>query len=652
LNGPRTMEKSVGGRTGDQRGTLGEGGLQRVGLGRRVVVTVERFYSNHNKTNTVERCPIKADIENESARWPLCQIAARQSVELAETVKPNHRILIVDDNPAIHADLRKVLAGVSDRQADLKDDEELLFGTTEVPMEHFEIDSAYQGKEGLEKVKLALAEGRPYALAFVDVRMPPGWDGVEAIAQFLRTDPDLQTVICTAYSDYSWSDIQRRLGRSDSLLILKKPFDNIEVIQLAYTMTEKWLLKRQAKVKMGDLDRMVTSRTAELQAARVAAESASEAKSQFLANVSHEIRTPINGILGFTQLTLASELTPEQKENLETVESCTISLMKTVNEILDFSKFEAGRVQLEQQPFSLRKCTKHAAKTFLGTAQQKGLEMECQVITEEADAVVGDAYRLRQVILNLIGNAIKFTQEGSVRVNVQATSGPGQTSLVHCSVQDTGIGIPSDKQPYIFEAFRQADGSTSRRYGGTGLGLAICQQIIDMMGGRLWVESEEGHGSTFHFTVTLHRAESSAFIEPPRTVREHEVPPLSVLIAEDNKVSQRLMSALLTRRGHRVTIAENGLEVLAALERQTFDLLLLDIQMPKMDGMEATAHIRQRETRTGDHIPIIALTAHASKEDRDRILRAGIDGHVTKPVDVKELFTAIAAVATQPAATS
>ena len=562
-------------------------------------------------------------------------------MQLAANVEPNHRILIVDDNPAIHADLRKILAGVSERRASLKDYEDLLFGTTEAPMEHFEIDSAYQGEEGLQKVKSALAEGRPYALAFVDVRMPPGWDGVEAIAHFLAADPDLQTVICTAYSDYSWSDIRQRIGRSDSLLILKKPFDNIEVIQLAYTMTEKWLLNRQAKVKLSDLDRMVASRTAELETARLAAESASKAKSQFLANISHEIRTPINGILGFTQLTLNSELTPEQKANLTTVESCTISLMKTVNEILDFSKFEAGRVQLEQESFSLRTSVEDAARTLLGTAQQKGLEMTCQVDTGGADAVVGDAYRLRQVILNLTGNAIKFTQKGSVRVNVQATPGPGQTCSVHCSVQDTGIGIPSDKQLYIFEAFRQADGSTSRRYGGTGLGLAICRQIIGMMGGRLWVESEEGHGSTFQFTVTLHRAESVPSIDSPRTVRELEVPPLSVLIAEDNKVSQRLMATLLKRRGHRVTIVENGLEVLAALERQSFDLLLLDIQMPEMDGMEAAGRIRQRETQTGDRIPIVALTAHASQEDREEILQAGIDGYVTKPVVVNELFTAI-----------
>jgi CheY-like chemotaxis protein len=182
--------------------------------------------------------------------------------------------------------------------------------------------------------------------------------------------------------------------------------------------------------------------------------------------------------------------------------------------------------------------------------------------------------------------------------------------------------------------------------------LAICQQIIGMMGGRLWVESEEGHGSTFQFTVSLHRAESTDSIDSPRTVREHEVPPLSLLIAEDNKVSQRLMAALLTRRGHRVTIVENGLEVLAALERQTFDLLLLDIQMPEMDGLEAAGCIRQRETRTGEHIPIVALTAHASQEDRERIFQAGIDGYVTKPVVVNELLTAISGAVTQPAATS
>ncbi|MGA2115570.1 MAG: histidine kinase dimerization/phospho-acceptor domain-containing protein [Bryobacteraceae bacterium] len=313
---------------------------------------------------------------------------------LPDGVEASHRILIVDDNPAIHADIRKVLAGVTDEQADLKDDEALLFGTTKVPMEHFEIDSAYQGQEGLDKIKLALAEGRPYALAFVDVRMPPGWNGVEAIGHFWQADPDLQTVLCTAYSDYSWSDIRRRHGRSASLLVLKKPFDNIEVIQLAYTMTDKCLLSRQAKAQLEDLDRMVGRRTAELQAARIAAESALTAKSEFLVNISHELRTSIDGILGLTRLTLASELAREQRENLKTIESCTVSLLKTVTDIPDLSNFEAGNVELEQKPFSLRKLMEESTKALSGPAHRKGLNQRCEVITGEADAVPGDANRL------------------------------------------------------------------------------------------------------------------------------------------------------------------------------------------------------------------------------------------------------------------
>jgi signal transduction histidine kinase len=425
-----------------------------------------------------------------------------------DDIQENHRILIVDDNPSIHSDLRKVLAGDSAPEEDLRREAALLFGVDTTPAMSFQIESAYQGTEALEMVNLALAAGRPYAMTFVDVRMPPGWDGVETIARLWQVDPELQVVICTAYSDYSWNEIRGRLGRSDSLLILKKPFDNIEVIQLACTMTEKWMLSHQARTKMADLDGMVARRTAELQTAQAAAEAASTAKSEFLANMSHEIRTPINAMIGFTQLALGERLTVTVRDYLQTVESAAGNLMRIVNDILDFSEIESGQLQLENLAFSLQQCVHDASQRFREPALQKGLDFRLTVETGAADTVLGDPSRLHQLLSNLIGNAVKFTSTGSVSVNVQAVE-DGDDSIINARIQDTGIGIARDKQGSIFEAFRQIDGSSTRVYGGTGLGLAICARLVAMMGGRIFVESEEGQGSTFCFTVRLPGTESA-----------------------------------------------------------------------------------------------------------------------------------------------
>jgi PAS domain S-box-containing protein len=690
-------------------------------------------------------------------------------------VEPNNRILIVDDNRAIHDDLRKVLAGEAEPSAGLQDDEMALFGTVPVPVTTFEIDSAYQGQEALERVTQASAEGRPYALAFVDVRMPPGWDGVETISHIRAVDPHVQTVICTAYSDYSWKDIQRRLGQSDSLLILKKPFDNIEVSQLAHALTRKWLLGRQAGAKMAELDLMVTQRTRELESAserirceldqrtkaeeafravfqaspiaiilmdaegrcvdanisfeiqrgvrkediaglnveavelldqetvralackeglngkeiayeqptrgrrtallwartveirgarhslafflditerklveeelrraRVAAEAASQVKSAFLANMSHEIRTPMNGVIGFTQLALSTKLNDDQREYLQTVEHSAESLMEIINDILDFSKIEAGRLELDCREFSLRECVHEAAKTLRAVAHRKGLLLEADVDADVPEFVVGDPVRVRQVLLNLLGNAVKFTEQGSVRVEVKARPMQDGSLLAEFQVQDTGIGIAADQQQPIFEPFKQVNSSPTRKHGGTGLGLAISTSLVKLMGGRIWVESQEGKGSTFHFTTRFEAFVQEPASEPEGGADYHPDQPLSILVAEDDPASQALVASLLIPFGHRITAVANGFEALSALEQQAFDVILMDIQMPGMDGMEATAAIRKMQRETGAHTPIIALTAHALKGDQQRCLEAGMDGYVSKPIHSNDLLAAMA----------
>ena len=386
----------------------------------------------------------------------------------------------------------------------------------------------------------------------------------------------------------------------------------------------------------------------ELRTARDAALAASRAKSEFLANMSHEIRTPMNGIIGMQSLALTASSAEERSSCVETAQQAAYSLMAILNDILDISKIEAGRIEIHPGVFSIRRSIEEVFQLVRPSAREKGLELSWTVSAPTPDALFADPLRVRQVLTNLLGNAVKFTERGRVELRAESRPNGADGVLLDIEVIDTGIGISPEAQQVIFESFRQADSSTTRCYGGTGLGLTIAQHLITLMGGTIQVESAPGQGSTFRLTIPCLVAPQAASAPAPAISAAQPAPvkKLRILVAEDNPVNQRLAKRLLEKRGHSVQVVADGRQAVEeASMAQPFDVILMDIQMPAMDGLEATRAIRKMPNPQRSSVPIVAMTAFAMTADRDRCLAAGMNQHLTKPIDAAQLYATIETVA-------
>jgi signal transduction histidine kinase len=477
---------------------------------------------------------------------------------------------------------------------------------------------------------LKTAAQYPFDLMLLDVIMP-GMDGFE-VCMRLKKNPvtaGIPVIFLTGQMDAESIMKGFEAGAVD---YLAKPFNKVELLARVKNHLE---LKRSRE---------------ELQKAKEAAENALRYKSEFLANMSHEIRTPINGIIGMSEFLAKTELAPKQDEFVRIIRSSANSLLNLINDILDFSKLEAGRVELEQIDFDLHELSLDTVKSIEYKAREKNLWAKCELDPKLPQAVNGDPTRIRQVMLNLLSNAIKFTEKGGITMKVTLISQTKHDDKIRFDIIDTGIGISEEGRKKLFKSFSQVDASTTRTYGGTGLGLAISKSLAEMMGGEINVDSEPGKGSDFWFYAVLKKSNLNNLQKRSDTEvfnLSHESTKLKILLAEDNIVNQKVASIHFQTLGHEVEVAKNGKIAVEMFEHQTYDVIFMDVQMPEMDGIEATKVIREIEKKSGKDkkIPIIAMTANAMQGDKERCLEAGMDNYISKPFTATALLKILQTIA-------
>jgi signal transduction histidine kinase len=475
------------------------------------------------------------------------------------------------------------------------------------------------GKSAIQKAK-----SNYFDLILLDIMMPE-MDGFEvcSILKNYPTTKNIPIIFLTALSDPQNIQKAFQVGAVD---YISKPF-----------LKEELLARIKLHIQLKRINE-------ELVKAKKAAEAAAEAKSIFLANMSHEIRTPMNGIIGMVDILKKTPLTPEQKEYVQIIESSGENLLTIINDILDYSKIEAGRIELEKIPINLREEINNVVKILQIQADRKNLSLIVEIDDDVPQFLIGDPVRLKQIIINLVNNAIKFTEKGNIRIVVEKQQINGTKAHLLFKVIDTGIGISEEGKKRLFKSFSQVDRSTTRKFGGTGLGLAICKNLSEMMGGEIGVESEVGVGSTFWFTVVLEISDKETYQKSNKSekidnIKEKIKVKLNILLAEDNTINQKVALVNLNNLGHNTDVANNGKEAVEMFLKKNYDLIFMDIQMPEMDGIEATKKIREIEKKHNAirKIPIIAMTANTMEGDKEKYLQAGMNDYVSKPFKQKEL---------------